>query len=52
MVLFEKKINKTYLWNTKIDMYQRGVTFEGQDFYAEYCKNIHSYYNNFNVAKI
>ncbi|CDW89275.1 UNKNOWN [Stylonychia lemnae] len=28
IVLFEKKVNKCYLWNTKLDIYQRGITFE------------------------
>ena len=38
MVLFEKKVNKACLWNTKLDIYQRGITFEGNDFYSDYCK--------------
>lgn len=37
LVLFEKKVNKCCLWNKKLDIYQRGITFEGHDFYSDYC---------------
>ena len=36
-MLFEKKINKACLWNNRVDMYQRAITFEGADFYSDYC---------------
>jgi hypothetical protein len=40
MVLFEKKVNKANLYGKKIDMYQRAITFEGADFYADYCNTV------------
>jgi len=38
LTLFEKKVNKTKLFNLKFDIYQRGVTFEGPDFYSDYSR--------------
>lgn len=40
MIILEKKVNKTKLYNLKYDLNQRGITFEGADFYANYCKTI------------
>ena len=42
MMFFERKVSKSCLWNRKIDMYQRVVTFEGFDYFAEYCKFSHA----------